>query len=300
MKKVLCLGHLAYDITLLMDEFPIENKKHRINKKVECGGGPASNAAYLLGSWGIETSIAGIIGKDEYGNRIKKEFERVHVDISNLQVSPLYETTSSYIIVNRSKETRTIISCRNEKMTMQKTNIKMKPDYILIDGEDYEMTIDVLNKNEKAISVLDAGKVNAKTVVLAKMVDYLVTSKDFAEDYTGITLNINDYSSIIKAYTRMEKEFKGRIVITMEDKGCLYKEDGQIKLMPAYKKEVVDTTGAGDIFHGAFMYALIKGYQYEDILRIANITGGLSVTKVGGRNSIPNLDTVLRIYEKTK
>ena len=300
MKKVLCLGHIAYDITLLMDEYPIENKKHRISKKVECGGGPASNAAYLLGSWGIDTAISGIIGKDEYGNRIKKEFERVHVDISNLQVSPLYETTSSYIIVNRSKETRTIISCRNEKMTMQKTNIKMKPDYILIDGEDYEMAIDVIQKNEKAISVLDAGKVNAKTVVLAKMVDYLVTSKDFAEDYTGITLNINDYPSIIKAYNRMEKDFKGRIVVTMEDKGCIYKEDGEIKLMPAYKKEVVDTTGAGDIFHGAFMYALIKGYKYEDILRIANITGGLSVTKVGGRNSIPNLNTVLRIYEKTK
>ena len=70
MTKVLCLGNCSYDITMPLEEFPLENIKYRVKEKVECGGGPASNAAYLLGKWGIDTYFAGIVGNDLYGNKI--------------------------------------------------------------------------------------------------------------------------------------------------------------------------------------------------------------------------------------
>ena len=78
--KVICIGNVTYDITIRFDGFPVENIKYRINERIECGGGPASNACYLLGKWGVNPYFAGIIGNDEYGNKIKKEFESVNVN----------------------------------------------------------------------------------------------------------------------------------------------------------------------------------------------------------------------------
>ena len=65
--KAICIGHSTYDTTLLLDKFPIENTKNRVEKHIECGGGPASNAGYLLAKWKIDTTIASIIGDDYYG-----------------------------------------------------------------------------------------------------------------------------------------------------------------------------------------------------------------------------------------
>jgi sulfofructose kinase len=69
--------------------------------------------------------------------------------------------------------------------------------------------------------------------------------------------------------------------------------------MPSINVTPVDTTGAGDLFHGAFTYCLAANYDLEKTLRISNITGALSVTKMGGRNSVFPLEEVLKIYEKT-
>jgi len=70
--------------------------------------------------------------------------------------------------------------------------------------------------------------------------------------------------------------------------------------MPGYKVNGVDSTGAGDIFHGAFVYALASGYNYEDTLRIANIAGALSVRKIGGRYSVPSIAEVLDIFNECR
>ena len=68
--KVVCVGHCTFDITIPMTEYPIENIKYRIKNHIECGGGPASNAAYLLAKWGMDTTMVAVIGDDYYGNCI--------------------------------------------------------------------------------------------------------------------------------------------------------------------------------------------------------------------------------------
>lgn len=300
MKKILCLGHASYDITIPMDKYPTENIKYRVLNRIECGGGPASNAAYLLGKWGMNTYFSGVLGNDIYGKRIKKEFENVGVDTRYIELSKKYKTTNSFIIVNKKNASRTIFAYRDKSMKMENTNIRIKPDYALFDGEDFEIATKVIRNNPNCITILDAGRAKYSTIKLGKMVNYLVASKNFAEDFTGVKINYKDYNSLVKVYNLLEKDFTANIVITLESHGCLYKIDGKVKIMPGYKVNAIDTTGAGDIFHGAFVYALVKGYSYEDVLRIANITGALSTTKIGGRYSIPDINEVLSIYEKSK
>lgn len=298
--KVLCIGHTAYDITVLTDGYPKENIKYRVDNRIECGGGPASNAAYLLGKWGIRTYIASVVGNDIYGKRIKKEFTDVGVDTSYLELSNKFATTSSFIIVNKDNASRTVFTYRDPKMKMNDIDININPDYILVDAQELDLSIKMIEKYPKAISILDAGRAKYANIKLGKMVDYLVTSRNFAEDFSGVKIDLNDINSINQVYNILEKDFKGKIVITLEENGCLYKDDNKVKLMPGYKVEAKDTTGAGDIYHGAFVYALINKYSYADIMRIANIAGALSVKEIGGRFSVPELKEVLRIYEKSK
>lgn len=291
--KVLCLGHISYDIIFPLKGFIEENKKIRIKERIECGGGPASNAAYLLGKWGIETYIAGVVGNDLYGNEIKNEFELSNVNTKYLEIRNEYETDNSIIINNQLNGSRTILTYIKEKEKMQELHLDFEPDIILIDGHEFEESKRIITKYSKSIVVLDAGRASKEVVELAKMVNYVVASKDFAEEVTGIKIDYDDQETLKQLYSRLEMMFPGMIVITLEDKGCIYKYNGELGIMDALEVEAIDTTGAGDIFHGAFVYGLSKGYNINVVLTIATIAGSLSVTKVSGR-AVPSKEEMRR------
>jgi len=279
-----------------MDGYPIENTKYRINNGVECGGGPASNAAYLLSKWGIETYFAGVVGFDDYGKKIKEEFSKVGVNTKYLELEKNKNTTVSFIIVNSKTGSRTIFTKRDKDMQLKK-DIDLKPDIILVDGQELDASKKVIKDNPNAISIIDAGRLTDSTLELSKMVDYVVCSKVFAEDYTGIRINLYDSQSLKEIYKKMNKEFKN-VVITLESKGALYQVENKIKLMPSIKVTPVDSTGAGDIFHGAFVYGILSGFDIEKTIMTSNIAGAISVTRLGGRFSMPSLKEVEEKYKE--
>ena len=294
--KILCIGHAAYDITLPVNNYPVENKKIRLkDMKIECGGGPAATAAYLLALWKVDSSFSGIVGEDFYGDKIKEEFNKVGVDLEYLETSENCFTTSSYIIANKGTGTRTILTSKDPNLKYDKIK-KIEGDfnYILVDGDELELSSKTLNDYKgKAISMIDAGKSDEKTIKLAHMVDYLVCSNDFARDYTGLNLDYNDLESIKKVYDKLESEFKNNIIITLEKHGSFTKVDGEYILVPSLDVKAIDSTGAGDIYHGSLLYFISQGYELTLAMKLANITSALSVTKIGGRYSIPSLEEVL-------
>lgn len=298
--KIICIGHAAYDITLPVLKYPVENKKIRIgDRKVECGGGPAANAAYLLSKWGIDTYFAGVIGKDYYGEKVLNEFNEIGVKTKYIEQDSNLNTTSSYIIANQENGSRTIITNRSDNLKFKRLNkIDESFDYILVDGEEFDIAYQtIINNKGKTISMIDAGKTTLETIKLAHLVDYLVCSNDFARDYTKMEINYNDLESIKKVYDKLKKDFKNNIIITLEKYGSFTKIDDEYTLVESIPVKAIDSTGAGDIYHGSLLYFLANGKTLLDSMRLANITSGLSVTKIGGRNSIPNLEEVLN-YDK--
>ena len=296
--KILCIGHAAYDITIPLDAYPIENTKNRVSELVECGGGPASNGAYLLGKWGMDTTFAGIVGNDLYGKKIKEEFESVHVNTKYLEMSDEVKTTSSTIIANKSNGSRTILTYRPNTMKLTHFELDFTPDVMLFDGQEPEMSKELLLKYPDMISVIDAGRPTEEIIELAKLSSYVVCSKEFAESVSEMSIDYDKIETLVALYKRMEQIFPGNIVVTLESKGCLYKNKGQILLMPALNVKAVDSTGAGDIFHGAFTYAIANQFDYEDVIRISNAAGALSVMKVGGRYSVPTKDEMKELFHE--
>lgn len=298
--KILCVGHAAYDITIPVASFPIENTKNRVHQKIECGGGPANTAAYLLGSWGMDVAFAGIVGDDPYGHNIIKELQNVHVNTNYIEISKEYPTTSGFILVNRENGSRTVFNYHPSNMKMHEFELNFKPDIILLDGQEYDISIKLLEKYPKAISILDAGRDRKEIIELAKKVDYLVCSKEFAEKVTSIKIDYQNKKTLEDIYRQMKNMFLGTVVITLESHGCLYEYNRKIKIMPSIQVKAVDSTGAGDIFHGAFTYGIAQKYDFETILKLSNIAGAISVTRVGGRNSIPTKEEMECVYEQFK
>lgn len=291
--KAVCIGHSTYDTTLPLNEYPTENLKYRIEKKVECGGGPAANGAYLLAKWGISTSILSIVGDDYYGKKVIEDFQDIGANIKYLETKKNHATSSSYIIANMQNGSRTIITSKRNPIRRLEQDIKIEADLILIDGEHPETAKDVLLQNENAISILDAGRLNEDTKMLGKLVKYVVCSKDFAEKFANIKIDYNNQETIIKCYNELKNYFKTNIIITLEDKGSFTEIDGVYEQIPSIKVKAIDSTGAGDIFHGAFAYFIGKNYPLKEAIHYASITGAISVTRIGSRYSIPNLEEVL-------
>ena len=290
--KYLTIGHASYDITFRLDKFPIENTKQRVNKHIDCGGGPASNAGYLLALWDQEVSFQGVVGNDYYGHRIKEEFQRVGVDTTYLELVENFDTMLSFIIANSTNASRTILTSQDDIVPKCSLSNDNKYDVILVDGEEEEMSKKILLNNKDAVQIIDAGSFKPGTVNLCPYVDYLVCSKNFALDYTKLEYD-GSIESLIKIHNKLTDDFHNTVVITLEDKGCFTKIDEEYKLIPSIKVKSVDTTGAGDIFHGAFTYFITHNYSLLDTCRLSNITGALSTLRVGGRYSIPNLEAVL-------
>lgn len=292
--KILCIGHAAYDITLKVSMYPLENKKTRLQEKtIECGGGPAATGAYLLSKWGVDTSFCGVIGCDYYGEKIKNEFKMVKTNLDYLEERKDIFTTTSYILANSSNGSRTILTNKDPNNKLTNTKVTEHFDYTLIDGDEYEVSL-VYLKNNKTISMIDAGKCNQQIIELSKYVNYLVCSNDFVREYTGLKLDYNDINSIKKVYDKLANDFKNQIIIiTLENIGSFTKINNEYKLVPAIKVKAIDSTGAGDIYHASLLYFISHGYNLLDAMELANIASGISVTRVGGRYSIPTLEEVI-------
>lgn len=295
--KILCIGHSSWDMTVPVDDYPIENTKYRFSEKYSAGGGPASNAAYLLGKWGIETVIATTIGSDDFGTKIKKEFQDIKVNTEYIETNYEKETSFSFILINKKNGSRTVFNVATEHPALKKLNYDFTPDIIFTDGHDYGATQNAISKYQNAISVIDAGRITPELLELCKYIKYIVCSKGFAETVTGMKFDFNNPQSLVNIYTKLQDKYpNSNLTITLEEHGCLYTSGNEIKIMPGLKLTPVDTTGAGDIFHGAFTYGLANGFDMDKIVTFANIAAGLSVTKMGSRLSIPSLSEVMDYY----
>ncbi len=298
--KVLCVGQTSYDISCVVKAYPQENFKHDINEKYENGGGTAANEASLLSKWGIETYLVSAIGADSYGDKIKKELEMFSVKTNYFETMYDKNTSTSFILMNKSNGSRTIFNINSDDSlphVKKAEEIKIDADLIMTDGYEYHASTLLLSRYPNAISIMSATKATSEVIDLCGLCKYIICSKTFAESITGIKIDYNNTITLVTIYNKLAERFsKSNIIITLEEKGALYTDGNKIKVMPGINVNAVDTTGAGDIFHGAFAYGLLQKYDIERIVAYSNIAAGLACAQMGNKMSIPNLNNVVSHY----
>lgn len=298
--KIVCVGRAAYDITMLVEKFIEENEKITVLERLECGGGQASNTAYLLGKWGMDISFVGIIGRDFYGKQIRDEFRSVNVEIKNLEIRSDYITPSSVILVNKENGSRTVLKSESKSVEHEVVTLSEQPDIIFFDGEELDASLSLLEEYPNAITVLNAGKKSAGVLELLTKVNYVIASATFAESMTGSKFEKGNSKKYYQLYQEVKNKINGKLIITLGEDGCIYEVNREMKLMPALEIDAVDTTGAGDVFAGSFLYGLTNNMEYEETIKFSNIAAGFSVSKLGTRNSMIGMDELQKLYEQSK
>lgn len=311
MMDVLCVGLACVDQFYESEQYPLENiKLERYEETPMSGGGPAANAACLLAKWGQRTAFAGRCGNDFYGQFIAHDFKLRGIRTDSRLTLTDYISAHSFILVNHENASRTILTVKDprtsdtflkEKATGLSPaatglesftyDLDWRPRLILADGHEPELADQAIRLWPDAISVLDAGSLRYGTDLLAPLVDYVVSSERFALQWTGLD-KLETAADFQTCINKMKAGLAGKIVVTLGERGLIWEDNGQARHMPAFPARAVDSTGAGDIFHGAFSYALLKNHAPEPALHLASLAAALSVEKPGGRHSIPSLEDV--------
>jgi sulfofructose kinase len=291
---ILCVGHAAYDLCVFVEAFPAENSKCETEELLESGGGPAANAAYLLSSWGHRCGFAGLIGEDGYGRRIQEEFQAVGTDISLLELRPGHPTPVSIILINKQNGSRTIVNRKSKGGALQwgeSALRRMSPRVLLFDGHELPASLAALQAFPGAVSILDAGSWREGTAQLAGQVDYLAASERFALHASGLA-HLDDDEAKRACVRHLREQYSTTVIVTLGEHGLVADDGNGFIHLPAHPASTVDTTAAGDIFHGAFAHAVAEGMPFRESLDFASLTASLSVRVAGGRSSIPALSKV--------
>jgi len=295
--KVLCIGNSVLEITCPVNGGFKENDTLTLSEKYECGGGVAGNIAYLLKKWGAESYIASMLGADDAANKIKKEYETIGVKIDYIETSFDKGTSQNIILLNKTNKNSTILELNNSTF-LKKYNFSCDPDIIVSDGYDYNATMAAFDRYGKAIKFLSLTSINNDALEIGKFVNYIIINKKTAELITNKVIDYNDSSSIVNIYNHLKQKFNAaEIIITLGERGSVYSINGQVKIMPPVRVEVVDTYGAGSVYVGAFIYAMGRNFGLEKSIAYATIAASLSTTKITGRESIPSLIEVSNYYD---
>ncbi len=277
---VLCVGHACYDLTFSVDHHPTADEKIFAESCVGCGGGPAANAAVIAARLGFRSAFAGYLGNDPYGDRHWHEFLENNVD-DRFLVRGDNPTPLSAILVKPDGK-RALINYKGETQPLPANTLdfsQISARVVLFDGHEPELSPPLADycRSRKIPTVLDAGSVHRGTLALLDKVDYLVCSEKFACQFAG-----NEETALTKLTE------KSVVVITLGERGLIWQRGGERGHSPAFAISPIDTTGAGDAFHGAFAAAVAAGMSWHDTLRYASAAGAFCCCRTGARQGLAN------------
>lgn len=296
---VVGMGLNSVDFIGIVPEFPAGNSKMRLLRFSRQGGGQVATALVALSRWGVKTRYIGKVGEDDLGTFSINSIREEGVDISSVQIEPQAMTQLAMIIVDSRSGDRTILWYRDERLMYQDGELRKEEvcsgKILHLDGHDIHAAIRCARwaKEEGIPTVLDIDKVESHTLELIKEIDFVISSGRFPKLMTGI-------SDEEKALKTIQKEINGFLCATLGEKGAIALVNGEIMYVEGFKINVVDTTGAGDVFHAGFIYGLLQNWELKEILRFANAVAALKCREIGGRKGIPTLKEVYQFLQTAR
>jgi sugar/nucleoside kinase (ribokinase family) len=283
MKKVVGLGACVLDTLINLDRYPTEDTKQKAQSIFLSGGGPVGNALVVMSKLGINCQVIGGFGSDNSGKYLLDDFVKHGVGIDNATVIDGATSFTSYIALAEDKATRTCVFDRGTVADDPKNlNLSALDDaYVLhLDGNYLECAITASKyAKSKGVKVShDAGGLYPDIEKLLPYVDILIPSAEFA-------LGLTKKQTIIDAMHDLNKRFNPEVlVVTDGANGGYYLDNGQIFHYDSVKVKAVDTNGAGDTFHGAFITAYCNGLDVKSACEFASKVAGFKCSNKGLRN----------------
>lgn len=290
--EVVGLGQACVDYLGRVSAYPREDGKVELaDLHTQCGG-PASTALVTLSRLGIRTAFLGSISDDPFGIEIRKGLKEEKVDATFLRVTPGHTSQFAFIAITKKNGARTIFWDRGSVPHLTSNDVDLSPfshaRVFHTDGLMLEASIEAANqaKDMGMTIVMDAGTLRQGYRELVSLVDVLIASQGFAKALVG---SGKPPEKTLKALSQWGPP---EVIITLGAKGSVGWHDGDITSQDAFSVEVIDTTGAGDVYHGAYIYGLLQSWNMPECMRFASAASAIKCMETGGRKGIPNLEQV--------
>ena len=286
--EVAGLGCACVDFLGVVPYMPGLDEEIQMLAASQQGGGEVATALVALARLGSTAAYIGQVGDDPSGDLIAAEFEQYGVDTSHLIVERGATSQTSIVLVDDQSGKRTILGVPFSAAEIAPDQIRPgfveQARYLLLDGTARLAALEAARRARGAgvPVVLDADvqALDSEIELLLGLTDVLIPSKSFSQRFTGT----EDVEKAIAAF----KGYGASIVlITLGEEGCVCFADGDTFHTPVFEVDVVDTTGAGDVFHGAFIHGLLQGWQLAQTVEFAAAVAAIKCAKLGGRAGIP-------------
>jgi sugar/nucleoside kinase (ribokinase family) len=257
-------------------------------------GGNACVATVALARLGATTAFTGHVGDDAYGHIVRDGLRADGVDVALLSPAPGDSTALTVIISDLATGTRSIvnhpvIATASITITEDIVRVAQTARYVHLDYLAFTAAVPELIPRCRTVGTLvsvDAGVEIPDVVTYLPLIDVYATTDEQLFAMTG-------ERDLGRALRWVRRAGPRVVVATMGAEGSAgLDEDGELVVAPAFRVDVADTTGAGDVYHGGMLYALLQGQPLRDALFFANATAALSCRTLGGRPGCPTLAEV--------
>ncbi len=285
-------GLNAVDQLIVVPEYPAFDAKIRLIEHQQCAGGQTATAMTTLQRLGFTTAYAGRFGSDDAGQFGLASLENEGVNLEFAEVVQGARSQKAFIVIDVRNGERTIIWDRDERLTYKvdeaPTALASRGKILHLDAHDPPACVRLARAAKASGTIVSADIDNIYDGLpeLLPLIDILISSREFPHRLTGIR---DEHASLVELKARYGCALVG---MTMGRRGAMIYGDSQFFESPAYQVPggCRDTTGAGDAFHGGFLYGLLGGEDVETSLKLANAAAALKCRQLGARTALPTLE----------
>lgn len=291
------VGTAVVDYIGVVDQYPPPDSQIELKTFSKQTGGNAATALVTLAKLGAKTSFLGKFGDDELGKMVFSDLTDKGINLDGSLVSKNGSMGFAFIIVEAGTGRRTILWTGDGKshLTADEVNREsiLASRYLHLDHYSMEAAIKAaqIAQEGNVEVVLDAESIQPGIEQLLPLVDVLIVCADFAFEYT-------DRKNCEAALEMLhEKTAAHTVAITAGENGSYCRTNTDYHRQPAFPIDVVDTTGCGDVYHGAFIYGLMQEWSLAKCAEFASAAAALNCRGLGGQSAIPDLvevETFLR------
>ena len=293
MADIVGIGCGVFDFMIMLDHWPEEDTKGGGKEsKVQCGG-PCAVAMIAASKLGVSSAYQGVVGDDVFGKIIKERLEFYGVDTSALHVIEGGISPSCAVLCNPQNASRTCIGGSRSNLPQLKpedVDLEMLKNakFLHVDGVNPEAALFAAKKaKEFGVKVsMDVDGAREGHVELLDYVDVIIPSEKFvyAQAHTD---DVEEGAWYV--YNTYKPEV---LVVTQGPKGGVMIYEGKLTHYDAFHVDAIDSNGAGDVFHGAWVAATVKGMDPYEATRFASATSAIKCTHFGASEGAPAFETV--------
>jgi sugar/nucleoside kinase (ribokinase family) len=291
---LLGVGECSLDTWVLVEALPPPGGKAPVLEWRELPGGQVATAVLAAARLGLRAAYAGSVGDDARAEPVLAPLLAAGVDVSGVVRVAGAATRTALILVERARGERTVLGQRDEKLAAGRPQLaRLALDatrLLLLDATDLALAMALAGhaRAEGVPVLLDLDAPVPGFERLLAQVDFPVVSRRFAEAA---------YGGAEPALARLAALGARLPVVTLGADGALARVGERLLASPAFAVEVVDTTGAGDVFHGAFAWGLLQGFDAAELLRVANAAAAFACTGAGAQGAIPEEQDLYAVLE---